>query len=76
LSQNDGHRLVICEHCRGYDTLHSITCIEVARQTPYAMINDHGEVFYPDGLEDARYFATAEHARPLNPGQFPWKDEM
>jgi hypothetical protein len=75
MSQNDGHEVVICEHC-GYDTLHSITCIEVAKQTPYAMVNNHDEVFYPDNLEDARRIATDEHARPLNPEQFPWKDKL
>jgi len=74
MSQDDS-QVVTCEHCRGR-VLHSITCIEVAKQTPYAMVNDHGEVFYPDNLRDARHFATVEHARPLNLEQFPWKDEL
>lgn len=37
----------------------------VAATEPHAMVNDDGEVFYPDGAEDAAYFAEHHGARPL-----------
>lgn len=60
-----------CPHC-GHAPLHSITCIVEARTQPHAMVNDHGEIFYPDDIEDALAFAREEGARPLNSGDFPF----
>ena len=37
-------------------SFHSITCIETAKTQPHTLINDDGDVFYPDDVEDADYF--------------------
>lgn len=50
---------------------HRIDCPVEAASQPHAMINDAGEVFYPDGPVDARLFADEDGARPLDPGRFP-----
>lgn len=47
--------------------LHLVTCPAVAAGQPQAMVNDDGEVFYPDGPEDADWFAAHHEARPLDP---------
>jgi len=53
--------------------LSRVESLEAAAQQPHAMCNDHGEVFYPDSEEDARWF-TAEHdARPLDADVFPFQ---
>lgn len=39
---------------------------------PNAMVNDAGDVFYPDSAEDADWFAWEHDARPLNPGGLQW----
>lgn len=43
-----------------------IDSIEVARQQPNTMVNDDGEVFYPDSDEDATWFAEQHGARYLD----------
>lgn len=52
--------------CGAVGELHSITCLWEAWTQPHAMVNDHGEVFYPDNAEDAAHFAEHEGARPLH----------
>jgi hypothetical protein len=47
--------------------------LDVALSQPHAMVNDSGEVFYPDGEEDARWFADEHGARPLNADAFPFR---
>jgi len=39
---------------------------------PHAMINQYGDLFYPDGPDDARYFAQEHQAWPVLPKSFPW----
>lgn len=39
----------------------------VAATQPHAMVNDAGDVFYPDSPEDAAWFAAEHNARPLHP---------
>ena len=46
--------------------LPQIGSMDVARQQPHAMVNDEGEVFYPDSDEDARWFAAEHGARYIN----------
>lgn len=46
--------------------LHSITYMVTAVTQPHAMVNDAGDVFYPDGPGDAVWFAEHEGARFLN----------
>ena len=60
-----------CQHC-GFVELHSITCLVEAATQPHAMVDDDGGVFYPDGPEDAAWFAEMYGARPLDPQVFPW----
>lgn len=43
-----------------------IDSLEVAAQQPNAMVNDAGEVFYPDGPEDAEWFARKHGARLMS----------
>lgn len=45
--------------------LHDIDCATVAETQPHAMVNDAGDVFYPDNAEDAQWFAREHGARPL-----------
>lgn len=45
---------------------HAIDCATVAATQPHVMVNDDREVFYPDGPEDAAYFAREHGARFLN----------
>jgi hypothetical protein len=49
---------------------HPITCRCVAARTAHAMVDGDGDVFYPDSLDDARYFDRHYGARPLNPQKF------
>ncbi|HEY6115917.1 MAG TPA: hypothetical protein VI172_08165 [Candidatus Dormibacteraeota bacterium] len=52
--------------------LPQIDSMSVASQQPNAMVNDAGEVFYPDNDEDARLFAAEHGARYINePPQNP-----
>jgi hypothetical protein len=46
--------------------LPQIDSAEVARHQPNAMVNDAGEVFYPDSDDDAHWFAEQHGARYLN----------
>lgn len=46
-----------------------VDCPTVAASQPHAMVNDAGEVFYPDGPEDAAYFAEHHGAHPIGPEQ-------
>lgn len=50
--------------CGGQD-VHSLHCLAVAATQPHAMINDSGEVFYPDNADDADFFAREHGARPV-----------
>jgi hypothetical protein len=56
-----------CTCGAGDDRLHSITCMVVAATQPHAMVNDSGEVFYPDSEEDEAFFAEHHGARRLHP---------
>jgi hypothetical protein len=38
----------------------------------WAMVNDAGDLFYPDGPDDARWFVVEHEARPVDPALFPW----
>lgn len=51
--------------CMGRDAGHTIWCLLVAAAHPDAMINDDGEVFYPDSPQDAAWFAAEHDAYPL-----------
>ena len=51
--------------CMGRDTGHTIWCLAIAASQPHAMINDEGEVFYPDNDADAALFARYHDAYPL-----------
>ena len=51
------------------DALHRIDCLTVAATQPGTMINDDGEVFYPDDDEDAAYFAEHHSAYLLVPDE-------
>lgn len=42
-----------------------IDSLEVAAMRGNAMVNDDGDVFYPDSPEDAEWFAEQHGARPL-----------
>jgi hypothetical protein len=44
----------------------SVHSLEVAATQPHVMVNDDGDVFYPDSPEDAAYFAEHHAARPLH----------
>lgn len=53
-----------------------IGSIEVARRYPNAMINDAGEVFYPDSDEDAAWFRAEHGARLIVAAEGPvWDGE-
>jgi hypothetical protein len=39
---------------------------DVAMTQPHAMVNDDGDVFYPDGPDDARHFVEHHGAWPLH----------
>lgn len=53
-----------------------IGSIEVARRYPNAMINDAGEVFYPDSDEDAEWFRAEHGAQPIVAAEGPaWDGE-
>lgn len=47
--------------------LHSICCLISAATQPHAMIDDDGDVYYPDNPDDAQHFADAYGARMLDP---------
>jgi hypothetical protein len=42
-----------------------------AVEAPHAMVNDDGDLFYPDGPDDAAEFAEHHGARFVDPG-FAW----
>lgn len=46
--------------------LHSIVCMTVAADQPHAMVDDHGDVYYPDNEDDAAVFIEHHGARWLN----------
>lgn len=52
-----------------------IDSFEAAKDCPYAMINDYGDIFYPDNKEDGDFFATACGAWYINP-DWNWADEV
>lgn len=54
------------EHLRAIDS------IDAARDAPHAMIDEQGQVFYPDGPEDAAEFAEFHGARYLHPDGGDW----
>lgn len=37
-----------------------------------AMVDDNGQVFFPDNPDDARYIEAEHHARPAAPDRWPW----
>lgn len=39
---------------------------------PHAMVDQYGNLFYPDSADDALHFADAHHAWPVLPRSFPW----
>lgn len=47
------------------DALPSVHDPTVAATQPNAMVNDAGDVFYPDSAEDAALFASWHDARPV-----------
>lgn len=53
--------------------LPGVTSLEAAVEQPHAMVNEDGDVFYPDSAEDAAWFAREHAARPLNPNAFPFQ---
>lgn len=55
-----GNAMSMCCFGKMAGRSHNIDCIAVAKTQPHAMVNDEGEVFYPDSPEDAAYFAE-EH---------------
>lgn len=59
--------------CGSFTTLHSIDCVITATEERHAMINDAREVFYPDGPEDAAWFAQEHGARFLNERGGQWE---
>ena len=59
--------------CGASTSLHDVDCLKVAATQPHAMINDAGDVFYPDDASEAEWFAREHDARPLNPGGLQWK---
>ena len=58
--------------CGASTSLHDVDCLTVAATSPNAMINDAGDVFYPDNPDDAEWFAWEHDARPLNPEGLQW----
>jgi hypothetical protein len=58
--------------CGASTSLHDVDCLKVAATQHNAMINDAGEVFYPDGPDDAAWFAREHDARPMHPEGLPW----
>ena len=58
--------------CYAMTDLHDIDCATVAATQPHAMVNDAGDVFYPDNAEDAEWFAREHDARPLSPEGLRW----
>jgi hypothetical protein len=58
---------VVCDCGAVGDGPHSITCATVAATVPYAMVDDAGQVFYPDSPIDAAAFAALHGARFLDP---------
>lgn len=56
----------------GCGELHRIDCLAYSLTQWNAMLGDGGGVFYPDGPEDAEWFALEHGARPLNPERWPW----
>jgi hypothetical protein len=58
--------------CHASTSLHGIDCHQVAAAQPNAMVNDVGDVFYPDNPADAAWFASEHDARPLNPEGLQW----
>lgn len=44
---------------------HRIDCLTTAALTPHALVNNEGEVFYPDNDEDAAYFTEHHGAYPI-----------
>lgn len=45
---------------------------EVAQVSPNAMVNDRGDVFYPDDATEALWFVIEHHAHPVSSGRFPF----
>lgn len=54
-------------HPADADPLPRIDSEVVAAAVPYAMVNDGGDVFYPDNPQDEAYYAAEHGARPVNP---------
>lgn len=50
--------------------------MSLASLPPHAMINGDGDLFYPDGPEDACHFAAFHNAWPVLPLRFPWTEEL
>lgn len=53
--------------CGSFTSLHGIECMLVAADQPNVMVNDAGEVFYPDNADDAARFAAEHDAYLLRP---------
>lgn len=56
--------------CCGSWGVHAITCMTVARECPYAMVDEQGDVYYPDNPDDADHFRDAYGAKPINAAEF------
>ena len=50
---------------------HAVECLITAANTPHAMVNEAGEVFYPDSPEDALLFAV-DHGAEFLHSDFRW----
>lgn len=50
--------------------------VSLTNLPPHAMINQCGDLFYPDSADDARYFAVEHHAWAVLPLVFPYIDEL
>ena len=53
--------------------LRRIDSYDVAKESPHAMINDRGDIFYPDSPEDADWFRREHDAYPITAADtVPW----
>lgn len=58
------------------DNLPKIGSAEVASTSPNAMVNDQGDLFYPDSPSEADWFATEHQAYPVNQATFPFPGQQ
>lgn len=46
--------------------------MSLTRLPDHAMVDQHGNLFYPDSLDDATHFAQHHQAWLVLPRSFPW----